>query len=329
MGAHVLNFKAKKTKLNVISSEFLSNLNSKHTRKSYQTAIKNLSTYLRNDLPEEYPTPKYWEDVERGMIIEWKAWMQECGGRSGAPAAPKTIRQRLAAVEMYFLFLLDSDESPLDYLPCIKIKRPRDEVVSPTHALSSDQFRELLTMAEIHSKTPETHIAILTIFFRSGFRKNEVRLLKYEDYIDLGGGIKVLKALAKGDKTRIARLCDESIRAIDEYLAYLESIGRKRKKGMYLFPTPHSSHKLKTLERPWHQGNFNKLFSKYALLAGISFDVSPHSARATLITCLLDQGVDIYKVASEFKHASVSTTKEYDKKRRGNIKNSILQKVDL
>ena len=54
--------------------------------------------------------------------------------------------------------------------------------------------------------------------------------------------------------------------------------------------------------------------------------ISPHSARATFISELLDQGVDIYRIAKEVNHSSVKTTQEYDKRKR-EMESDILEKL--
>ncbi|MEM6795670.1 MAG: tyrosine-type recombinase/integrase, partial [Acidobacteriota bacterium] len=44
---------------------------------------------------------------------------------------------------------------------------------------------------------------------------------------------------------------------------------------------------------------------------------TPHSARATVATLLLDGGTELRKVQDLLGHRSIETTREYDKRRIG------------
>jgi integrase len=56
-------------------------------------------------------------------------------------------------------------------------------------------------------------------------------------------------------------------------------------------------------------------FKRYCKAAGATSFVSPHSARATAITKLLDQGLSHRDVRTFSRHASVQMVEAYDKRR--------------
>ena len=68
--------------------------------------------------------------------------------------------------------------------------------------------------------------------------------------------------------------------------------------------------------KPLNPRTINEILETYAKKCDFNVRVSPHSARATFISELLELGVDIYTVAREVHHSSVKTTQEYDKRRR-------------
>jgi len=58
------------------------------------------------------------------------------------------------------------------------------------------------------------------------------------------------------------------------------------------------------------------MMKAYAKVLGISVDrFGPHAARATAATNAIDQGADITQVQQWLGHASVSTTRVYDRRK--------------
>lgn len=69
-------------------------------------------------------------------------------------------------------------------------------------------------------------------------------------------------------------------------------------------------------EAPMTRLQFCNLFKRYARLAGLPASVTPHSARATLVTEALDKEHPVEAVQKTVGHASVTTTLAYDKRRQ-------------
>jgi site-specific recombinase XerD len=65
----------------------------------------------------------------------------------------------------------------------------------------------------------------------------------------------------------------------------------------------------------------NYIVKKYSKIISPKKSITPHSARATLISSLLDNGTDIFKVSQIVNHKDVRTTQNYNK-RRLNIRNN-------
>ncbi len=51
--------------------------------------------------------------------------------------------------------------------------------------------------------------------------------------------------------------------------------------------------------------------------------ITPHGARATFISSLIENGEDIYYISQPVKHADVRTTQRYNKRKRSHRKNPI------
>ena len=56
------------------------------------------------------------------------------------------------------------------------------------------------------------------------------------------------------------------------------------------------------------------ILNKYCRKIGIQSKITPHSARATMISSLLEHGCDLYRVSQLVNHSNVKTTQGYDKR---------------
>jgi integrase/recombinase XerD len=294
----------------IVDTEFLGNFTSEHTRRSYQIDINKFTIYLF-DLNYRIEN---WNEVERALIVDYRNFLNETGGRDGRPCAPKTIARKLAALSSYFDFLVEKGDC--DFNPVSSVKRPRREVLDPTNALSKEQVKELFE--EIENKKNNSrylHSALLVTFFTTGLRKSEVINLKYSDYREIND-YKILEFKGKGGKVGQKVLHPLCVDSLTRYLEWMKQQGREHEKEDWLFqPTKNPKDPL-NLNKPLNPKTINEIVDHYAKKIGLNFKVRPHSARATFISELLDAGVDIYSVAREVNHSSVKTTQEYDKRRK-------------
>ena len=160
------------------------------------------------------------------------------------------------------------------------------------------------------------HLALLVLFFTTGLRKSEVLHLKRRHYKAMGE-YKIMEFIGKGGKTGQKVLHPHAVVALDAYLAWMENKGRKHIPEDWLFQPTQNPSDPGNLNKPLNPKTINEILNSYALKINLPFSISPHSARATFISELLGQGVDIYRVALEVNHASVKTTQEYDKRKKG------------
>ena len=96
----------------------------------------------------------------------------------------------------------------------------------------------------------------------------------------------------------------------------MESIERKHHKEDWLFQPTKNPANPKETNKPLNPKTINEILDNYALKIGLGMKICPHSARATFISELLERGVDIYSIAQEVNHSSVTTTQEYDKRKK-------------
>ncbi len=292
--------------------EFFENFTSIHTRNNYRNDLLKFFEYLT----ENYPSINKLKQVERKEVIEYRNFLSETGGRDGEPCAPKTVARKLACLSSYFDYLVEKGER--DFNPVQSVKRPRREVLKPTQALEKEQVRalfDLLSQGDEKSPSRYLHRALLVTFFMTGMRKSEVLHLKFKDYREIND-YRVLEFIGKGGKIGQKVIHPLCVEALEEYIAWMKSIGRDHAPEDWLFQPTRNPSDPTNLNRPLNPRTINEIISNYGKKIGLNFNISPHSARATFIGELLEAGVDIYSVAREVNHSSVKTTQEYDKRRK-------------
>jgi site-specific recombinase XerD len=146
--------------------------------------------------------------------------------------------------------------------------------------------------------------AILETLFSTGLRVSELTNLGRDD-INLERGEFMIRG--KGDKERIVFLSDSAKDAISDYLKtrkddfaplfiHYGGLNEDLENGEYMRLTPRS---------------VQRIIKKYAKLAGIVKDVTPHVLRHSFATDLLINGADIRSVQDMLGHSSITTTQIY------------------
>ncbi len=147
--------------------------------------------------------------------------------------------------------------------------------------------------------------AILELFFSTGLRLSELCSLSRE--IDLNKDEFSIRG--KGEKVRVVFLSDRAKDAIRGYL--------KKRVDMdeALFVRIESAYK----GRPFVSADtlrltprsIERMVKHYAIKAGISKKVTPHTIRHSFATDLLSNGADIRSVQMMLGHANIATTQIY------------------
>ena len=284
-----------------LASEFIYNFESVHTRKSYLADLRSFDSYLS----EKFQSIKNVKDLERLHLIEFRNEMQQ------HEFAPKTVHRRLSTLSSFFDYLLE--KNLIEFNPCQAIKRPRQQVRTPTNDLLDGQIIELLNAPDSSTPSGLLHKTLLTCFFMTGLRKSEITQLKICDFYKKDEYY-YFHVRAKGGKyleKLLPPLCSDLVL---EYLSAQKQSITKDKDDFLFTPT----------RNPVNPGKLNKaidpksiyyIFKLYAKKIGLSKTISPHSARASFIGSALENGADLWKVAKDVGHASVRTTQDYNKRK--------------
>ena len=306
--------------------EFLKNFNSEETRKAYYSDLKHFFKFYKMAFKKSIRHPS---DVSRVQIIAYKDFIIDCGGLDNAKASNLTVRRKMATLSSYFKFMLENDI--IDFNPVDGVKRPKKSPNKGTECLSENQVRLLFDFLDIEvltlgGFTPHLHRSLIYILFYTGIRVTELIELRRKDYY-IYNGMPAIRIRAKGGQMRIVPLHPDVKIVLEDYFKELRSQLRKLNlptlaSDDYLFFSL-KNNRNKNRKNISRYGVY-KIINKRAFQAGIKQKISPHSARATLITALLDQGQDLYRVSLSVGHANPETTKIYDKRNRSVKDNAIL-----
>ena len=144
--------------------------------------------------------------------------------------------------------------------------------------------------------------AMLELFFSTGLRVSELCSLD-RDTINLNRDEFSIRG--KGEKVRLVFLSDSARQAIKTYLAKRGDLNEA------LFSSLSEINKSRENDQRLTPRSIERIIKKYAIKAGITKKVTPHTLRHSFATDLLQNGADIRSVQMMLGHSSVSTTQIY------------------
>ncbi len=238
----------------------------------------------------------------------------------------KTIRRKIACLRSFYNFL--EYEEIIENNPFQKFHMNMKEGFRLPKTMALAEINLILDAAYSQNTrgpgeefTRIRDAVILELLFAGGLRVSELCGLTYSD-LDISTGSLCIHG--KGNKERIVYLeNDEIIRVIKEYLNIRNALNINLP---FLFVTKFKG-QMST------QGVRN-LVTKYAKLAGITKNITPHVFRHSFASLLLEEGVDIKFIQDFLGHSSISTTQIYlhttgDKKREIMSKMHPRRKLDF
>lgn len=210
--------------------------------------------------------------------------------------SPRSIARNLSALRAFYKFLREQ-KIRLDN-PVGQHKTPQMGRALP-HDLSEQEVEALIQAPDIHSALGLRDRAMLEVLYACGLRVSELLLLRL-DLLNLKQGY--LRIVGKGNKERMVPMGQVACEWIEKYL--LDARPQLYKSSTdYLFLTQHGG----IMSRQ----NFWYAIKRYALQAGISSQLSPHTLRHAFATHLLNHGADLRVVQMLLGHSDLSTTQIY------------------
>lgn len=208
-----------------------------------------------------------------------------------------TLARNLSSLKSFFRFL--ATEGHIKTNPAEILESPTPWRKLP-EVIALPEVENLLNAPDLKNASGLRDKAMLEVLYATGVRVSELISLKIKD-IDLQVGY--LRTMGKGAKERIVPIGDMAKESVQNYLLKARPRFLKNRNVPELFLT--------RLGKKMTRQGFWKILKKYALRAGLTNRVSPHTLRHAFATHLLDRGADLRSVQQMLGHSDISTTQIY------------------
>ncbi len=214
--------------------------------------------------------------------------------------------RRLTVFKRYFRWALREGRLSAD--PTLKLQSARQALRVPK-SLSEKQVDDLLGAPDVDTPLGLRDKAMLELMYASGLRVSELVGLK-TFHVGLNEG--VLRIMGKGGKERLVPFGAVAREHLEAFMREGRAAILAGRQSDDLFVTGRGAGMSRVM--------FWMLVKKYALLAGITAPLSPHTLRHAFATHLLNHGADLRAVQMLLGHADISTTTIYTHVARERLK---------
>ena len=263
-----------------------------------QKTIRNYDHYLTRLI--DFAGDISVKDIDPELVRKWRLWLNRLGSNTSDELQKNTMNYHLIALRSFLKFCAKRDIPAMNADKIELAKAARKQVTF----LSSEEVERLLNTPDINQEAGMRDRAILELLFSSGLRVSELVGLD-KDHVNLKR--KEFMVRGKGQKDRPIFISDAAAWWIEKYLEkrtdkspplFIRYGGRK--------PVDNTGNHLRLTAR-----SVQRLVSSYALKAGITKKVSPHTLRHSFATDLLMNGADIRSVQAMLGHSNIATTQIY------------------
>lgn len=263
-----------------------------------QKTIANYDHYLTRLI--DYAGDVTVADIDAELIRKWRLWLNRLGTNVSDELGATTLNYHLIALRSFLKFCAKRN---IPALPADKIELARTKRKQVTW-LNEDELERLFDQPDTSTLAGLRDRAILELLFSSGLRVSELVGLDRE-HINLKR--REFTVRGKGQKDRPIFISAEAADWLQKYL----DMRRDNTKPLFI---RFAGNKKVDLSGNYHRltaRSVQRIVAHYALLAGITKHVSPHSLRHSFATNLLMNGADLRSVQAMLGHSNIATTQIY------------------
>ena len=240
---------------------------SKNTIAAYGADLEGFVKYLES---------KGMADIDR---IKRQDIMNYLLSRKDRNISGNSISRGLVAIKMFYRFLMQerlAREDVAGILESPKLIRPIPSV------LLLSEVDKILAGPDLRDPVGIRDKAAIELLYATGMRVSEMVDLPMDGLnLDMG----FVKCRGKGDKERIVPVGNKAKDALSRYIDKIRPAMAGKRQDKHLF--------LSRLGRKISRQTFWKMIKKYAKMARIKRDITPHTLRHSFATHLLERGADL------------------------------------
>jgi site-specific recombinase XerD len=239
-------------------------------------------------------------DIDAELIRKWRLWLNRLGTNTSDELQKSTSNYHLIALRSFLKFCAKRD---ITALPADKIELAKTTRKQVTF-LNEEELARLFAEPDLDKINGLRDRAILELLFSSGLRVSELVGLDRE-HINLKR--REFMVRGKGQKDRPIFISPQAAEWVQTYL-------KERQDNTKPLFVRYSGTKKVDLTGNFHRltaRSIQRMVARYALLAGITKHVSPHTLRHSFATDLLMNGADLRSVQAMLGHSNIATTQIY------------------
>jgi integrase/recombinase XerD len=230
-------------------------------------------------------------EVDTTVLLAWLIHLTRNGLSS------KSRARHLITIRGLYRFLVIEKYTPVN--PVRDVDIPKIGQALP-EIMSVPDVEALLGVIDTTRPRELRNAAMLEIMYGAGLRVSELIFLKLSD-VNLDANL--VRVTGKGAKERMVPLGSQARNVTRQWKDQARPLMLKNITSPYLF--------VARAGKPMTRQGFWKIIKKYAVKAGISRNITPHTLRHSFATHLLEGGADLRSVQTMLGHSDISTTQIY------------------
>ncbi len=290
------------TNLKILLNDYLNFLEieknrSIKTRESYSRYLNHFLNWLaqyNNNVAVNKLVPS---DINQDTVREYRLFLNREITSKGGTRKKNTQGYYIIALRNFLKYISRRD---INVLSADKIDLPKIPE-RDINIIDQNELKRLLNAPDLSKLKGIRDKAILETLFSTGLRVSELCSLNRNN-INLTTG--EFSVRGKGSKVRLVFLSDRAKKYLQDWMEKRPDIEEA------LFISIPKNSKTKFVHRLTPR-SIERLVQYYAIKAGITKKVVPHTLRHCFATDLLQNGADLRSVQSLLGHSSVTTTQIY------------------
>lgn len=266
----------------------------RNTLEAYGRDLRRFSTYLSEQGVTE-PSR-----VEPSHILGYMVDLHDQG------LASRSVARNLVAIRVWYKYMIRHHMVEKD--PSVHVDSPRLWRKLP-EVLTKEEVERLLTAPNQEDIRGLRDAAMIELMYATGLRITELVSLQL-DQVHIERGYVV--AFGKGRKERLVPMGRVAQAILQRYLEVSRPFLEKGTGTRALFVSREGD--------GMSRQAFWKIIKKYAVIANIQKNITPHKLRHSFATHLLEGGADLRSVQTMLGHADISTTQIYTHVTRERLK---------